>query len=768
MMSIDIKPISSDHLQKNEVSALFAQLSTYEKIIERESIFLLGPKGSGKSMILHYLSMPVQFERYKSNKHEKYDKNFLGVYVNCHKHHFDRTKEKLDKNNLPTEIWKENFTHIFNLTICDVLFRDFSKLKNYPIIQINNNEETVVCKKISQILGYNEIISFESLRNKIRQEINFTYSNIHQKISSTLTVTSFISEIQEIFEDNISQFNEKWLSILLDEYHELTYFQQQIVNEIVSIRSPVFKIATLPPEFSISRIQAGKFLQLISDFEVVEIGTKNISRNSPEFESVKSFLQDIANKRLNQFNLDIVELLSATIPTNSKEPDYSGFENFVLLSSGNARTFLKLLNTTISLWSGSGKNIPYKIQQQAVQSFAQGLMASIDYIPKISPPLFRSIILKIGLLFNNYLEKTKRPYLQIGIKDPQNLSDETFELLSLAIERNYLMEPFKPRESREGFKLESITLLNALLPYFGLPIKTHQVCEMSAHDLENLVDKRSIVDGTSITLENKAKQMKLTETLVPYLDVINELVKYTKNNELGIFVGSGISTELGYPSGHDLAKKIANYFRIEYVGDELPIIAERVLIKRQRGDLIKFIRDELLNSKKKKSSSYSKLVELGFDEVFTTNWDDSIEEEFKKIYPQTEKIVRDGHLAIAGSRKPMIYKLHGDFEHPDMFVITTNDSINIETTRPAIINALKNSLFRKHFLFLGYNMEDLDFKTIFNLINQFQGTVPLTSYAVTLAGSEEKKAILKSKGIVPLTIRGETLIDAIHDGVQKL
>lgn len=767
-MSIDIKPIPSDRLQTEEISTLFAPLTSYAKIIERESIFLLGPKGSGKSMILHYLSMPVQFERYKSGNPEPYDQNFYGIYVNCHKHHFDRTKEKLDGKGDPTEIWKENFTHIFNLTVCDVLFRDFSKLKNSPILKISDDEEINVCKKISQVLGYDEKNSFQFLRDEIRKAINFTYANMNKKLPSTLTVTSFISELQDIFTENISDFKGKWLSILLDEYHELTHFQQQTVNEIVSIRTPVFKIATLPPEFSIDREKADKFIQLISDFEVVEIGTKNISRNSPEFDSIKNFLKDIANKRLKPFDLDIESLLDTEIPKVTKQPNYTGFENFVLLSSGNARTFLKLLNTTISSWRDSGKSIPYEIQQTAVRTFAQGLMASIDYIPKISPPLFRSVLLKIGLLFSNYLEQTKRSYLQIGIKDPQNLSDETYALLSLAIERNYLMEPFKERESRKGFKLESITLLNALLPYFDLPIKTHQVCEMTSQELENLVDTRSIIEGISVVLKNTSKQLKLTETLVPYLDVINELVTYTKNKELGIFVGSGLSTELGYPSGRELAKKIANHFRIEFVGDDLPTIAERVLEKRQRGDLIKFVRDELLNSKKKKSNSYTKLVELGFDEIFTTNWDTSIEEEFKKSFPHTEKIVRDGHLAIAGSRKPLVYKLHGDFEHPDMFVITSNDSLKIEKTRPAIINALKNSMFRKHFLFLGYDMEDLDFQTILNLINEIQGNVPLSSYAVTLAGSEEKKAILKSKGIIPLTIRGETLIDAIHDGVQKL
>ncbi len=766
-MGIDIKSIPSDRLQSKEIKTLFVPLIAYKKITEHENIFLLGPRGSGKSMILHYLSMPVQFERYKSKTQDPYDQKFNGIYVNCHKHYFDGTKEKLDENGNPTEIWKENFTHIFNLTVCDVLFKDFSKLKRISLIKISDAEEVNVCKKISQILGYDKKISFELLRGEVQKSINSTYKNMSHKISATLTVTSFISKLQEVFVENILQFNERSLSILLDEYHELTNFQQQTINEIVSLRTPVFKIATLPPKFSIDRGQDDRSIELHSDFEVVEIGTKNISGKSPEFDSMKNFLKDIANKRLKPFNLDIESLLETEIPQHTKTPNYSGFENFVLLSSGNPRTFLKLLNKTISLWSDTEKNIPYATQQNAVKKFSQELMASIDYIPKISPPLFRSVILKIGRLFSNYFIKTKRHYLQIGIKDPQNLSDETYDLLSLAIERNYLMIPSKERESREGFKLESLTLLNALLPYFDLPIKTHQVCEMSSQDLENLVDKSSTIKGISVVLKSRPKPIKLTGTLDPHLTAIRELVVHAKNNQLGIFVGSGLSTELGYPSGHKLAEKIANHFGIEFVGDDLPTIAERVLEERERGDLIKFIKSELMSAKTKNSNSYTKLVKLGFDEIFTTNWDISIEEEFKKSSLDIEKIVTDEHLSIAGSGKPLIYKLHGDFDHLDMFVITRDDSLKIEETRPAIMNALKNSMVRKHFLFLGYDMEDLDFQTIFNFIKKIQGSVRLSSYAVILSGSEEKKNILKSNGIIPLTIRGETLIDAIYDEMQK-
>lgn len=770
-MTIDIKPISADRLQKNEISSLFIPVKKFEKIVERETIYLMGPKGSGKSMVLHYMSLPVQFERFKNGNEIDYDLNNLGIYLKCNEHYFGSAKEQLDNNGEPAKQWQDKFTHLFNLNVCEVLFRDLTKFKDMSF-KITSDEESKVSKIISDILGLQSCSSFENLRDTIKIEIHKTYNKLNKKNIDQSTANSFLSELQGILKDNISDFENKWLVILLDEYHELSYHQQQIISEILAIRQPLFKIGILPPEFSTERQKDEKYIQLMSDFEVVDVGTKNITHNSPDFEYTRNFFKDMANKRLEPFGLDIETLLgtynNTTDEINDERQLYSGFENFVLISSGNARTFLKLLNTTFSEWSTTGNKIPDTIQHKSVKKFATQLMDGIDYIPKISPPLFRSIILKIGLLFSNYIKQLKRPYLQIGIKDPQNLTEETDDLLSLALERNYLLEPSVERSSRQGFKLSSITLHNALLPYFDLPFKTHQVYEITASDVEKLVDRRSEINGTSIVLPSEiAAPVKLKETLVPYLDTIHEIVEHARNKELGVFIGSGISTELGYPSGPELAKKIARHFRIEYTGEELPTIAERVLEKRQRGDLIKFIRDELHKSKKGKSTSYSKLLDFGLDEIYTTNWDNSIEEQFKSKFPHAEKIVRDGHLAISGSRKPLIYKLHGDFDHPDMFIITNDDSSKIEETRPAIINAFKHDLFRKHFLFLGYGMDDLDFRTIFYLIKKIQGTMPLTSYAVTLGMPADKSKILQEKGISMLTIRGETLIEAIHKGLSE-
>ena len=783
-MEIDIKPKNTDRLRENEISSLFTSQNSYSKIMGRETIFIIGPRGTGKSMILRYMSMPIQSERQKSNIIESYDKDHCGIYINCSKHYFGQIKEKPNLNVQQTNIWKENFVHMFNLTICHILFECIDDLREYPVFQMTKLEEEATCKKISVVLGCDEICSFEHMCNEVRKKMRHLYANFDIKITDTATVFSFISELEENLNKKISGFRNRSLCILLDNYNELTDMQRNLINEMISLRTS-FKIATLPPKVSTAR-ELDKFISPTDDFETVYIGTTNLSIKSPEFSTTKCFLKNVANKRLKEYGLDVEILLNANDVKDLKnKTDYFGFENFVLLSSGNARMFLRLLNTAIREWSNIGKSIPVKVQQKAAHELAYELMTQdMEFLPKQYRSKTRSLISKLGLLFKNYRRIIKKDYLQIGITDSENITEDTYDLLSLARERNYIMQPPVNRESRKGLKLESITLLNALLPYFELPLKTHQVCEISAEQFNILIKKDSVINGIKVTLGTKKISMEPAKTLFPYMKQENnsniehselritktremqEIVQHASNKELGIFIGAGLSIEIGYPSGSYLAEKIARWVNTDYVGEDLTTVVERVLQRLNKGDLVKFIKNEFKSIEEKESMSYAKLADLKLDEIFTTNWDNSLENVFKKLHRDTEVIVIDEHIPMAGSRKPLIYKLHGGFEYPDKFVITENDYDDVEKTRPAIINALKDTLARKHFLFLGYSIDDPDLLRIFDWICKVQGTVPLTSYVAILNSSKEKEKDLKKMNIITLDVKGETLINAIHQEIM--
>lgn len=773
MVKIDLRITPTERLLTEEIHSLFTPSLKFEEILERETVFIMGPRGSGKSMVLNYLSTPVQIERLKSNSLIKYDESNLGIYIRCNEHYFGTEKELLDEINRPQESWQRRFTHIFNLTACEIIVKYLESFKEHPLIKINSQEEKDTCTELSEILDFENQYNFNDLRKRIRNEIkNFSKRNDPQLVERNLTINSFLAGVQNILQESIHDFKNRWLVILLDEYHELTEAQQQIISEILSVRKPIFKIATLPLELTTDRQTHDRYIEHTRDFKFVNIGTKNLTPSSDDVSEFKNFLSSMANKRLSNYGYEVEKLLNDPTPSSvtQQDPksDYAGFESYVVLSSGNTKTFLDLLNYTMSKWTGTGEYIPRSIQQSAVKEFARDMMDGIDFIPAISVYLFRSLILKMGLLFKNYLKDTKRPYLQMGIIDPQNLSENAINILSLAIRRSYLMAPASERYSRGGIKLFSLTLHNSLLPYFDLPLRTHQVFELTAADIEMIIDRRSSIVGTKIHMGGRdVKESQSQETLVPYLSAIHELAEHIQKKELVLFVGSGLSTELGYPTGRELAKKIADHFKIEYVGEDLPTIIERILSKRQRGDVIKFIRSELEKSRVRESKSYKMIVDFNLDEVFTTNWDNSIETEMKTRFPNVEKIVIDGHLLFAGMKTPLIYKIHGDFDHPDMLVITNGDSVTIEKTRPAIINAFKDKLFRKHFLFVGYGMDDLDFQTIFNVIKEMQNKVPLSSYATIVGMDEEKIEILRKKGIIPLPVKGDILINSLHEELKK-
>ena len=151
------------------------------------------------------------------------------------------------------------------------MFEYIDDLREYPVFQMTKLEEETICKKISVVLGCNEICSFEHMCNEVRKKMRHLYANFDIKITDTATVSSFISELEENLNKKISGFRNRSLCILLDNYNELTDMQRNLINEMISLRTS-FKIATLPPKFVSTAREFNKFISPTDDFETVHIG----------------------------------------------------------------------------------------------------------------------------------------------------------------------------------------------------------------------------------------------------------------------------------------------------------------------------------------------------------------------------------------------------------------------------------------------------------------------------------------------------------------
>ena len=69
-----------------------------------------------------------------------------------------------------------------------------------------------------------------------------------------------------------------------------------MISEIVSVRKPIFKITTLPPELDTQREEFGKSINLLSDFITINIGTRNLTPNSSEFNDIRDFFKSLQIK----------------------------------------------------------------------------------------------------------------------------------------------------------------------------------------------------------------------------------------------------------------------------------------------------------------------------------------------------------------------------------------------------------------------------------------------------------------------------------------
>jgi len=774
MVEVDLKTIKTEGLLPNEIESLFIPTETFNTIIARNSVFIVGPKGSGKSMILNYLSFPVQIERFKNSSLIPFDTNNMGIYIRCNEHSFGPEKSDLTESG-PTEYWKRRFTHFINLTICEKVIGHFL-VKDLKLINISDDEEKEVCMELLDLFDLDTERSFKSLHKVLRHEIRaLTRDRMDQSIpESHFTDVQLLTQFQTMLQQNIESFNEKNLVILLDEYQELSSNQQNIFSEMISIRKPIFKIASLPIGLGIARENEDQSIDLNQDFQIVNLHTCNITPDTEEIMDLKKFLTNMANKRLKTLRSRVEDLLKETEKSNQdklleKFIDYSGLGNFVLLSSGNPKDFLDLLSITISKWQDGIIPISPEIQNDAILEFARKQLETIDYIPAISPFLMNSVVQKIGKLLKNYLKETRKNYLQIGIKDPEDLSVDSQEIIKTALKFSFLMKPCNERVSRDGNKLFSLTLKNSLLPLFDLPIKSHQVKELNAMEFEKLLNTKSTIDGIQIRLnEIEGEHKNEIESLDKYSGVIDEIVDHIRNRRCVLFIGSGLSGDAGYPTGKNLAKKIANKYGIPPTEEDISIIAEKITTTgRQVGDLIRFIKALFGNTDRSVPNYFDLLVELGIKTIFTTNWDSLLEEAHLKNKIKFEKIVRDATIPFVDNESVLIYKLHGDFDNYDQFIIKEEDVLNIQTSRPVIMAELHSAFLHNHFLFIGYGMGDLDFKIVRNIISKQQGKFAFTAYSTAVNLSKEDENLMNSKGIIPLKLKAKELIEELHKSYKK-
>ena len=153
-----------------------------------------------------------------------------------------------------------------------------------------------------------------------------------------------------------------------------------------------------------------------------------------------------------------------------------------------------------------------------------------------------------------------------------------------------------------------------------------------------------------------------------------------------------------------------------------------------RARLIERLAELLHLSKVQPGPAHKEFCRLPFDIVCTTNFDFLLEKQYdlegqdnRAVYPVVDEDQLSVNLGASGIQ---LLKLHGDLRHPNRLVVSETDYDGFLTNFPLIATYLSNQLITKTAVFVGYSLDDPDFRQIWQVVSNRLGKTRRMAYAV--------------------------------------
>lgn len=239
---------------------------------------------------------------------------------------------------------------------------------------------------------------------------------------------------------------------------------------------------------------------------------------------------------------------------------------------------------------------------------------------------------------------------------------------------------------------------------------------------------------------------------------MDDLVAALKEHHVILFVGAGVSQNLGLPSFSGLIDHLAqelgydpNMFRL--FGDYLSLAEYYKIQKGTIGPLRSWMdRDWHKGVDISKSRIHQLIVQLECPIIYTTNYDRWLEMAHECYRIPYSKIVNEGNLTNLTHSAVQIVKLHGDFDDDDSIVLTESSYFDRLSFDAPLDVKLRADALGQTMLFIGYSLGDINIKYLLHKIHtQWEKSawarVRPRSYVFLSRPNPIQEAILKDRGI---------------------
>ena len=248
------------------------------------------------------------------------------------------------------------------------------------------------------------------------------------------------------------------------------------------------------------------------------------------------------------------------------------------------------------------------------------------------------------------------------------------------------------------------------------------------------------------------------------------LVEMIRARRVIPFIGAGFSAALDFPEWETLLGKMADEIEgalpynavAKYCSNDPLQIAEYYLLLSDKNiGPIRHAIEQALKMEKSPilSGAHVELVNLGAPYVYTTNFDDLIEQTYRDLGVPFEVVALPKDVATASEGKTQIVKYHGDLRHENTLVLTESSYYSRLDFESPMDLKFRSDLLGRSVLFMGYSFRDINIRIIWFKLMKMMKDIPQedrpTSFIVRLTPNPVLEKLYESVGIKTIVLDPE-------------
>lgn len=260
----------------------------------------------------------------------------------------------------------------------------------------------------------------------------------------------------------------------------------------------------------------------------------------------------------------------------------------------------------------------------------------------------------------------------------------------------------------------------------------------------------------------------------------DELLEAHRNGRLMLFVGAGVSANLGLPDWSALIGRIAEELDYDpkiFATYGTPLALAEFYKKKMGGlGALRSWMDRAWHNADTditKSEIHRLIVQGNFPKIYTTNYDRWLESAHDAFGVKYDKIKSVADLVRLTEGCRQIIKLHGDFDLEDSIVLDeTSYFKRLDFDTPLDIK-LRADVLGSSVLFIGYSLTDINIRLLFYRLTEMWGSSSLAaarpkSYVFTNRPNPVAREVLGHWGIEMLVSEEDDPGKALTDFMQQL